>query len=127
MVHGRCRPCLRDERAEENPRKDRAEPVATAALHRSCTIPHRVFAISTTNSCYGGPMRKILIVDDDGHIREVVRFALEQAGYQVAEARDGEEAWRLFQAGGIDLVLLDVVMPEADGLEVCRRIRQRSQ
>lgn len=72
-------------------------------------------------------MARILIVDDDGHIREVVRFAVEQAGHTGLEARDGEEAWRLFQAGGIDLVLLDVLMPEADGLEVCRRIRATSR
>jgi two-component system OmpR family response regulator len=70
---------------------------------------------------------RILIVDDDGHIREVVRFAVEQAGHSALEARDGAEALRLFQAGGVDLVLLDVLMPEADGLEVCRRIRATSR
>jgi two-component system OmpR family response regulator len=69
-------------------------------------------------------MSRILVVDDDGHIREVVRFTLQQGGYQVVEAKDGAEAWALFSAGGIDLVVLDIIMPEADGLEVCRRIRQ---
>ena len=69
-------------------------------------------------------MDRILVADDDGHIREVVRFALQQGGYEVAEARDGREACARLDAGGIDLVVLDILMPEADGLEVCRRIRR---
>ncbi len=69
-------------------------------------------------------MDRILVADDDGHIREVVRFALQQGGYEVVEARDGREACDRLAAGGVDLVVLDIVMPEADGLEVCRRIRR---
>jgi len=69
---------------------------------------------------------RILVADDDGHIREVVRFALAQGGYEVVEARDGREACERLDAGGIDLVVLDILMPEADGLEVCRRIRRTS-
>jgi two-component system OmpR family response regulator len=69
---------------------------------------------------------RVLVADDDGHIREVVRFALQQGGYEVAEARDGREACDRLDAGGIDLVVLDILMPEADGLEVCRRIRRTS-
>jgi len=72
-------------------------------------------------------MSCILVVDDDGHIREVMRFTLQQAGHQVIEARDGAEAWRRFSEGGIDLCILDIVMPEADGLDVCRRIRGTSR
>lgn len=72
-------------------------------------------------------MSCILVVDDDGHIREVMRFTLQQAGHQVVEARDGADAWRRFQEGGIDLCILDIVMPEADGLDVCRRIRASSR
>ncbi len=73
--------------------------------------------------------RRILVADDDGHIREVVRFALSQAGYQVAEAADGRAAWTLFeqQVDGFDLVVLDILMPGLDGLDVCRRIRERSR
>ena len=71
--------------------------------------------------------RKILIADDDGHIREVVRFALDQAGFLVAEAADGREAWDEFQKNTLDLVVLDLIMPEFDGLDVCRRIRQCSR
>jgi two-component system OmpR family response regulator len=72
-------------------------------------------------------MSCILVVDDDGHIREVMRFTLQQAGHHVVEARDGAEAWRRFSEGGIDLCILDIVMPEADGLDVCRRIREKSR
>jgi two-component system OmpR family response regulator len=68
-------------------------------------------------------MARILVVDDDGHIREVVRFALEQAGHVVKEAADGAAALREASSGGFDLMILDIIMPEEDGLEVCRRIR----
>lgn len=69
-------------------------------------------------------MDRILVADDDGHIREVVRFALAQGGFEVVEAKDGREAIDRIASGGIDLVVLDILMPEADGLEVCRRIRK---
>lgn len=69
----------------------------------------------------------ILVCDDDAHIREVVRFALEKAGYAVREAADGREAIETFERGGVDLVILDVLMPEEDGLGVCRRIRASSE
>ena len=65
----------------------------------------------------------VLVVDDDPHIREVVRFTLENGGYQVIEARDGAEALSTFAAKPVDLVVLDIVMPESDGLTVCRTIR----
>jgi two-component system OmpR family response regulator len=68
----------------------------------------------------------ILVTDDDGHIREIVRFALEQAGHTVAEAADGAEAWDKLQRQDFDLIVLDVLMPEVDGLELCRRVRARS-
>ncbi len=71
-------------------------------------------------------MDRILVADDDGHIREVVRFALAHGGYEVVEARDGREACEVIDRGGVDLVVLDILMPEADGLEVCRRIRRAS-
>lgn len=68
----------------------------------------------------------ILIVDDDPHIREVVRFALEKAGFRTAEAIDGEEALKLFKELQPDLIVLDIVMPEMDGTDVCRKIRSNS-
>ncbi len=72
-------------------------------------------------------MTSILVVDDDRHIREVVRFALEKAGYQVAEAEDGHAALRAFERSPADLVVLDILMPELDGIEVCRELRHVSQ
>jgi two-component system OmpR family response regulator len=69
---------------------------------------------------------RILLVDDDPHIREVVQFALEKAGLEVFEARDGREALDLFGKTKPDLVILDIIMPEVDGLEVCRQVRKSS-
>jgi two-component system, OmpR family, alkaline phosphatase synthesis response regulator PhoP len=72
-------------------------------------------------------MAEILIVDDDQHIREVVRFALQKAGHGVREAADGEAALRAIAEREPDLIVLDIVMPEQDGLSTCRAIRARSR
>ncbi|TDP75992.1 two-component system OmpR family response regulator [Bradymonas sediminis] len=69
---------------------------------------------------------QILVVDDDANIRQVVRFALEQAGYEVVEAPDGAAGLQAFEASSTVLVILDVMMPEMDGTEVCRQIRRVS-
>src|SRR5262245_42425601 len=69
----------------------------------------------------------ILIVDDDPQIREVVRYALGREGYRTLEARNGAEALAVFDRGGVDLVVLDILMPEMDGTEVCRGLRVRSR
>ncbi len=69
---------------------------------------------------------RILVVDDDPHIREVLRFALEQAGMVVEEAADGAAALAMLERRSYDLVVLDVLMPELDGLEVCRRVRAQT-
>jgi two-component system, OmpR family, response regulator len=71
-------------------------------------------------------MAHILLVDDDGHIREIVNFALTQAGHRVTEAKDGALGWQAFQKEEFDLAILDIVMPEQDGLELCRNIREQS-
>lgn len=68
----------------------------------------------------------ILVADDDPHIRQVVRFAIEKAGYHVLEAKDGADALVQFEAGAPDLVVLDITMPELDGTEVCKRLRATS-
>ncbi len=68
-------------------------------------------------------MAKILVVDDDPHIREVVTFALENAGYETEVAANGAEALDVFESYAPDVVVLDVMMPELDGIEVCRRLR----
>ncbi|WP_441967783.1 response regulator transcription factor [Microvirga sp. 2MCAF38] len=69
---------------------------------------------------------RILVVDDDPHIREVICFALEKAGMAPTIARDGKEALVQFEENATDLIVLDVGMPEMDGLEVCRQIRKTS-
>jgi two-component system OmpR family response regulator len=68
----------------------------------------------------------VLIVDDDPHIREVIRFALDKSGFQTCEAADGNEALRSFADRRPDLIVLDINMPERDGLDVCRAIRKSS-
>jgi two-component system OmpR family response regulator len=70
---------------------------------------------------------RILLADDDPSLREVVRYALDRAGFEVIEAADGRAAVERFARHAIDLVLLDVLMPELDGIEVCRAIRKTSQ
>jgi len=72
-------------------------------------------------------MTQILVVDDDAHIRQVVRFALEKAGHEVREAADGRAALAEFAGSPADLVVLDILMPEIDGLEVCRELRRQSE
>ena len=67
---------------------------------------------------------KILVVDDDTNICELLRLDLTKEGYQVTTANDGEEGLEKFNQLKPDMVLLDVMMPRMDGLEVCRRIRK---
>jgi two-component system OmpR family response regulator len=68
----------------------------------------------------------ILVVDDDPHIRDVVRFAFEKTGMVISTAQDGKEALARFDKDVHELVVLDIGMPEMDGLEVCRQIRKTS-
>ena len=71
------------------------------------------------------PVPTILVVDDDAHLRDVVQYALEREGFKVELARDGAEGLERAERGKIDLCLLDIMMPELDGLEVCRRLRAK--
>jgi two-component system response regulator ChvI len=68
----------------------------------------------------------IAVVDDEDTIRETVAFALRREGYDVVTFRDGAEAWELFRDRLPSLAILDITMPQMDGLELCRRIRARS-
>ncbi len=68
----------------------------------------------------------ILLVDDEDSIQTLLTFPLERDGFRVVQARDGEEALRKFEEQPVDLVVLDVMLPKLDGLEVCKRIRARS-
>jgi len=68
----------------------------------------------------------ILLVDDEEAVQKLLTYPLELDGYKVVQARDGEEALIRFSDGAIDLVVLDLMLPKVDGLEVCRRLRARS-
>jgi PleD family two-component response regulator len=67
---------------------------------------------------------RILVVDDEPHIRQILKFTLEKAGYQVFAAADGEVALQKMAEIKPSLVLLDVMMPKIDGFEVCRKMRK---
>lgn len=71
-------------------------------------------------------MQKVLVVDDDAHIRDVVCFALRREGFDTLEASTGQAAVEKFEAEQPDLIVLDVLMPEGDGIAVCKQIRQSS-
>ncbi len=70
---------------------------------------------------------RILLVDDEEAIQTLLAYPLRKEGYEVVAARDGRQALDLFAEQRFDLVVLDVMMPRLDGIEVCRRLRTRSQ
>ncbi|GAB6876298.1 response regulator [Thermaerobacter litoralis] len=70
---------------------------------------------------------RILLVDDEAALVKGLRRSLEQAGFEVEVATDGRQALERFAAGGIDLIILDLMLPEIDGLTVCREVRKTSQ
>jgi two-component system response regulator ResD len=69
---------------------------------------------------------RVLVVDDERALRRLLRLYLAKEGFAIAEADNGADALSLFRAGGIDLALVDVMLPEVDGFEVVRRIRRES-
>lgn len=68
----------------------------------------------------------ILVVDDDPQIRDLVSDYLQQHGFRVSLARDGNEMWRVLKKAEVDLVVLDIMLPGDDGLTLCRRLRDES-
>ncbi|MFW0860590.1 MAG: response regulator [Dethiobacter sp.] len=72
-------------------------------------------------------MARILVVDDEKTIVKGLKFSLEKEGYEVLAAYDGAEALSLFKKENPDLIVLDLMLPEVDGFEVCRRIRKGSE
>ena len=70
--------------------------------------------------------RRILLVDDEPLIVKGLKYSLEQEGYETESAADGEEALARFFGGQFDLILLDVMLPKMDGIEVCQRNREKS-
>ena len=69
-------------------------------------------------------MAKVLVVDDDPHIREVVRLFLQKEGFEVQEAADGVEALASMELVKAELVILDIMMPNMDGWELCQKLRE---
>lgn len=69
-------------------------------------------------------MTKILIVDDDPHIRELLRVLLKNEGYEIHESEDGVKALNLLEFVKVDMVILDIMMPNMDGWELCREVRK---
>ncbi|GGF87072.1 DNA-binding response regulator [Paenibacillus albidus] len=69
-------------------------------------------------------MTKILVVDDDPHIRELVEVFLRAEGMEVSGASDGVEALHFLESSSVDMVILDVMMPNMDGWELCRELRK---
>ena len=71
-------------------------------------------------------MDRILIADDEKEIRSLLKLYLENEGYEVAEAGDGEEALKVMAEGNISLCLLDIMMPKLDGFHVLQKLREIS-
>jgi two-component system, OmpR family, response regulator len=69
----------------------------------------------------------ILLVDDEESVQKLLAYPLEREGFRVLQARDGQEALERFASETVDLVVLDVMLPKLDGLEVCKRLRAESQ
>jgi DNA-binding response OmpR family regulator len=97
--------------------------VARARAHEHRTPGSHRGPISTMSAVRA---QRVLVVDDETKIREIVRHYLEQDGYEVAEAEDGDTALRVARELGPDLVVLDVMMPGTDGIEVLRALRSES-
>src|SRR5574340_1618981 len=72
-------------------------------------------------------MKKILVVDDEKPISDIVKFNLTKEGYEVLTAFDGEAALTIFAAEQPDLIILDLMLPKKDGLEVAREVRKSSE
>ncbi len=69
------------------------------------------------------PVKRVLIVEDDAHIAELLRLHLRDEGFEVVHAADGNEGLRLLEEGGWDALVLDLMLPGVDGLEICKRAR----
>ncbi|MBN1646492.1 MAG: response regulator transcription factor [Spirochaetales bacterium] len=87
-----------------------------------------VMIFNRKRTCYTRDMtyKEIAVVDDEKHIRETISWALKKEGYSVSTYSDSREAFRTFESRLPDLIILDIIMPHIDGLELCRRIRQIS-
>ncbi|MFJ8971902.1 two-component system response regulator CseB [Streptomyces anulatus] len=82
--------------------------------------------VGSVSEARGPAPVSVLVVEDDATIRRAVQLALERYGYRVAVAADGLSGLEAFRAGTYDLLILDVMLPELDGIGLCRRIREES-
>ena len=71
-------------------------------------------------------MTKILMIEDEASFSEAITFLLKKEGFDVAVANNGQDGINLFEKGGADLILLDLMLPGLSGTEVCRQIRLKS-
>jgi len=78
-------------------------------------------------NCVSENSARILLVDDEQSIQTLLSYPLRKDGYEVVSALDGQEALQRFAESRFDLVVLDLMLPQVDGVEVCRRMRSRSQ
>lgn len=69
-------------------------------------------------------MKQILVIDDERQVRAMLRLALERTGYAVVEASDGKEGIRLYREKLCDLIITDLIMPEKEGIEIIRELKQ---
>jgi DNA-binding response OmpR family regulator len=72
-------------------------------------------------------MSKIMVVDDDPHIRELVRVFLQNEGFDIVEAANGVEALAKLETVKVDLIILDIMMPQMDGWQLCRELREHDE
>src|SRR4029453_1039926 len=86
----------------------------------------RVTVVTLARSNTGDVSRSVLLVEDDARVRRVLRLALEDEGYRVAEADSGDAGLHELARSEPDVVLLDLMLPDLDGFSVCRRIRRDS-
>jgi DNA-binding response OmpR family regulator len=97
---------------QHNRRRNRRRRSITLVVLEATTVPER--------------LARILLVDDEQSIQTLLSYPLRKEGYEVVQATDGRQALERFDEQQFDLVVLDLMLPRIDGLEVCRRLRSRS-
>jgi len=97
------------------------------ATQRQARLRARVAAWVKVHSMSSRAGRTITVVEDEETLREAVCFALQREGYQTRGFDDGQEAWEVLQETLPDAVVLDIGLPRLDGLELCRRLRAKSE
>src|SRR5438132_13544946 len=109
-------------RGSSMPPRSVAGPVSGAALRGRRSSPPKLCA----RSRMADRSARILLVDDEQSIQTLLSYPLRKDGYDVVRATDGREALDRFSEQAFDLVVLDVMLPQLYGLDVCRRLRARS-